>query len=52
MTGDKVTWENATSFAFSESSNALAIRKPKAKDAEHAGHDLIVHNLNSNLLKW
>ena len=40
-TGDKVTWENASSFVYSNSSNALAIRKPKTKGAKHAGSDLI-----------
>ena len=48
-TGEKVTWENATSFAFSKSSNALAIRKPKIKGVEHAGSDLIIYDIKRKL---
>ena len=44
-TGEKITWENAASFAFSKSSNALAVRKPKVKGAEHTGSDLIVYDI-------
>ena len=43
-TGEKVTWENATSFAFSKSSNALAVGKPKIEGAQHTGSDLIVYD--------
>jgi len=45
QTGEKLTWENAASFVFSKSSNALAIGKPKNKDAEHKGSDLIVYDI-------
>ena len=48
-TGEKITWRNVTSFAFSKSSNALAIRKPKIKGAEHAGSDLIVYDIKRKL---
>jgi len=48
-TGDKVTWENATSFVFSKSSNALAVGKPKVKGAEHAGSDLTVYDIQKEL---
>jgi hypothetical protein len=44
-TGEKITWENAASFAFSKSSNALAVRKLKVKGAEHTGSDLIVYDI-------
>ena len=47
--GDKVTWDNVTSFTFSKNSTGLAIRKPKTKGAEHAGSDLILHDLKSSL---
>jgi len=47
-TGDKITWENATVFTFSKSSNALAVRKPKTEDAEHKGSDLVVRDLRRN----
>jgi dipeptidyl aminopeptidase/acylaminoacyl peptidase len=48
-TGEKITWENATSFGFSKSSSVLAIRKPKEKGLKHAGSDLIVHDFKNNL---
>jgi len=48
-TGEKITWENATSFSFSKSSSVLAIRKPKEKGLKHAGSDLIVHDFKNNL---
>jgi dipeptidyl aminopeptidase/acylaminoacyl peptidase len=44
-TGKKITWENATSFAFSKSSNALAVRKPKVEGAKHTGSDLIIYDI-------
>lgn len=49
QTGDKVTWENATSFRFSKRSNVLAIAKPQDKGVGHAGRDLIIHDLLNNL---
>lgn len=48
-TGEKITWENAASFTFSKSSNALAVGKPKIKGAEHAGSDLIVYDIKRKL---
>ena len=48
-TGEKITWENATSFGFSKSSSVLAIRKPKEKGLKHTGSDLIVHDFKNNL---
>ena len=44
-TGEKITWENAASFVFSKSSNALAVGKPKSKGAKHKGSDLTVYNI-------
>jgi dipeptidyl aminopeptidase/acylaminoacyl peptidase len=47
--GQKVTWENATTFAFSKSSNALAISKPKIEGAKHTGSDLIIYDIKRKL---
>ncbi len=46
-TGDTVTWDNVTSFAFSKGSNYLAVKRAAADTkAEHKGTDLILRNLN------
>ena len=45
-TGEKHTWENVASFAFSEDSRYFAARKTKAdREAEHDGTDLILRHL-------
>jgi len=48
-TGEKVTWDNAKSFAFSSKSNALYIRQAKNKSAEHSGSDAIVYDIRQKL---
>ncbi len=46
LTGDTRTWDDATSFAFSETSSHLYVKKRKAdRDADHDGTDLILRNL-------
>jgi len=46
-TGEKLTWENVSNFAFSEDSRFFAARKVKAdREAEHDGTDLILRNLS------
>jgi len=46
-TGEKTTWENASSFAFAESTTHFAVKKAKVdRQAEHDGTDLILKNLN------
>ncbi|KPK78076.1 MAG: hypothetical protein AMJ79_01170, partial [Phycisphaerae bacterium SM23_30] len=50
QTGEKYTFENASSFQFSPRSDFLALRKPKTdREAEHQGSDLILHNLRTHL---
>jgi len=45
-TGEKLTWENASSFAFNETSTHFMVRKNKAdRQAKHNGTDLIMRNL-------
>lgn len=44
--GEKWTWNNASSFAFSKGSGHLAVRKAKSdREAKHDGTDLILRNL-------
>ena len=45
-TGDKMTWENVSSFSFSKGSGFLAVKKIKADPkSELKGSDLILRNL-------
>ena len=45
-TGEKTTFENASSFSFSKGSGYLAVKKPKADPkAKHKGTDLILYKL-------
>ena len=45
-TGEKRSWEDATSFGFSDGSTHLYVKKRAAdSDAEHEGTDLILRNL-------
>jgi len=48
-TGKKLTWDNATSFAFSDNSHAIYIRKPVIKETEHSGSDVIVYDIKREL---
>lgn len=46
--GEKTTFENASSFLFSEDGGFLAVKKTKADPkAEHSGSDLILQNLRT-----
>jgi hypothetical protein len=47
--GEKTSWENVASFAFTEGSRALIIKRPKLDQAAHNGTDIIVHYLESGL---
>ncbi len=45
-TGEKLSWENAASFAFNETSTHFMVRKNKVdRQAKHNGTDLIMRNL-------
>ncbi|MFC1629512.1 hypothetical protein ACFL3H_10445, partial [Gemmatimonadota bacterium] len=45
-TGEKITWENAASFAFNETSTHFVIKKNKVdRQAKHDGTDLILRHL-------
>lgn len=45
-TGEKTTWDNASSFSFSKGSRCLAIKKTKSdREAKHGGTDMILRNL-------
>ena len=48
-TGEKVTWDNATSFAFSSRSSELYISKAKQSGAKHSATDLIVYDITRKL---
>jgi dienelactone hydrolase len=49
-TGEKTSWDNIASFAFTEGSRALIIRRPKLdREATHNGTDMIVHRLDSGV---
>ncbi len=49
-TGDKTSWDNVASFAFTEGSRALIIKRPKlVREATHNGTDMIVHRLNEGM---
>jgi dipeptidyl aminopeptidase/acylaminoacyl peptidase len=46
QTGEKISWDNAASFGFAESSTHFAVKKAKVnRRAEHDGTDLILRNL-------
>ncbi len=46
-TGEKTSWENVASFAFTEGSRALIIKRPKFdRQAAHNGTDLIIRHLS------
>ncbi|MFC1554771.1 prolyl oligopeptidase family serine peptidase [candidate division KSB1 bacterium] len=48
--GDKLTWDNASSFTFSKNSGFFAVKKIKSDpDAAHKGTDLILRNLKTGL---
>ena len=45
-TGEKWSWENASSFGFPKGSSHFVVKKVKAnRDAEHDGTDMILRNL-------
>ncbi len=47
-TGEKMTFENISSFSFSKGSGYLAIKKPKTEPAaKHKGSDLILYDLHA-----
>ena len=49
-TGEKLTWDNVTSFSFSNGSKLFAVKKPKSdRDAKHNGTDLILRNLEKGV---
>ena len=48
-TGEKLTWENVTSFSFPKGSSHFLVKKAKTdSDAEHDGTDMILRNLNES----
>ncbi len=48
--GDKRTYENASSFVFSNDSGYFAVKKDKTeKDTKHDGTDLVLHNFKTGL---
>ena len=47
-TGEKLTWENVTSFSFPKGSSHFLVKKAKTdSDAEHDGTDIILRNLSA-----
>jgi len=47
--GEKTSWDNVASFAFTEGSRALIIKRPKLDQAAHNGTDMIVHRLDGGV---
>lgn len=46
-TGEKTSWENVSSFTFSEGSRVLIIKRPKLdREAAHNGTDMIIRRLD------
>ncbi|MDA7977256.1 MAG: prolyl oligopeptidase family serine peptidase [Pirellulales bacterium] len=48
---EKTEWTNATSVRFTDDSKYLTFKKPRQRDANHAGADLILYNLQSGLTR-
>ncbi len=47
--GEKTSWDNVGSFAFSEGSKVLVVKRTKLdREAAHNGTDMIVHRLDRN----
>jgi len=50
ISGDKVTYVNASAFVFSQDSGFFAVKKGKSdKSAKHDGTDLVLRNLKTGL---